>query len=138
MNGANHLMDGFSAFPFQIFSPDWAEGFDATKWAANSRGDTRIGHDVWIGRDATILPGVTVGNGAIIGSNAVVAKDVPAYAIVVGNPAKIVKMRFHTAEITRLQQIAWWHWPVEKITKHKDAIMGADMAQLEKASLDDD
>ncbi len=101
-------------------------------------GDTRIGHDVWIGRDATILPGVTVGNGAIIGSNAVVAKDVPAYAIVVGNPAKIVKMRFHTAEITRLQQIAWWHWPVEKITKHKDAIMGADMAQLEKASLDDD
>lgn len=138
MNGANHLMDGFSTFPFQIFSKDWAEGFDVNKWVENSKGDTHVGHDVWIGRDATIMPGVTIGNGAIIGSNSVVAKDVPAYAIVVGNPARIVKMRFGDDIIERLEQIAWWHWSAEKITKHKNAIMGADIAQLEKASLDDD
>lgn len=138
MNGANHLTDGFSTFPFQIFSNDWAEGVDQARWASNTKGDTKVGHDVWIGRDATIMPGVTVGNGAIIGSKAVVAKDVPAYAMVVGNPARVVKMRFTDDIISRLEQIAWWNWSVEKITKHKDAIMGAEIALLEKADKDDD
>ena len=56
-----------------------------------SKGDVIIGNDVWIGDKATILPGVTIGNGAIIAANAVVTKDVPAYTVVGGNPAKIIK-----------------------------------------------
>ena len=63
---------------------------------------TIIGHDVWIGSQAIILPGVTIGTGAVIGAGAVVAKDVPAYAVAVGNPARVVKYRFERDLIDRL------------------------------------
>jgi len=52
-----------------------------------------IGRDVWIGRGSCILPGITIGEGAVIGANSVVNKDVPAYAIAAGIPAKVIKMR---------------------------------------------
>ncbi|MBM6594496.1 CatB-related O-acetyltransferase [Microvirga pudoricolor] len=75
--------------------------------------DTVIGHDVWIGAGARLLPGVKVGNGAVIGAGAVVPKDVPDYAIVVGNPARIVRYRFADALVERLGQARWWEfdWP---------------------------
>lgn len=56
-----------------------------------SKGDVTIGNNVWIGDKATILPGVSIGDGAIIAANAVVTKDVPAYSIAVGNPARVIK-----------------------------------------------
>ncbi|WP_327196102.1 CatB-related O-acetyltransferase [Olsenella phocaeensis] len=64
--------------------------------------------DRWIGRQATIMPGVRIGDGAIIGARAVVAKDVPAYAVVVGNPAKVVKFRFEDETIEFLEALRWW------------------------------
>lgn len=79
-----------------------------------------IGNDVWIGMNACILPagGVKIGNGAIIGSGAVVTKDVPDYAIVVGNPGKILKYRFDEKIIKCLNDIKWWNWPEEIIKKN--------------------
>lgn len=74
-----------------------------------------IGNDVWIGCRAIILPGVTIGNGAIVGAGCVVSKDVPPYAVVVGNPMKIVRYRFEQEDIDSLEKIAWWNWPVEKL-----------------------
>ena len=74
-----------------------------------------IGNDVWIGSHATILAGYRIGNGAVIGANAVVAKDVPPYAIAVGNPARVVKYRFKPETIRKLQAIRWWNWDLEKI-----------------------
>ncbi len=74
-----------------------------------------IGHDVWIGHGAVIMPGVTIGNGAIIGSNAVVTKDVPAFAIVAGVSAKVLKYRFPKQIIQAIEQIAWWNWSHETI-----------------------
>lgn len=56
-----------------------------------SRGPIKIGHNVWIGDKATILPNVTIGDGAVIAANAVVTKNVPAYAVAAGNPARIIK-----------------------------------------------
>lgn len=74
------------------------------------KGQVLIENDVWIGHGATIMGGVTIHNGAVIGAEAVVTKDVPPYAIVAGNPARIVKYRFEQDEIRRMLDIAWWHW----------------------------
>ena len=133
MNGANHPVEGFSTYPFNIFGEGWEEGFDPDSWPRASKGDTVIGHDVWIGAEAMILPGVTIGHGAIIGSRAVVAGDVPPYAVAAGNPARTVRLRYDEATIARLLAIAWWDWPVERITRNLDAIRGADIDRLENA-----
>ena len=76
---------------------------------------TIIGNDVWIGRCATVIGGVKIGSGAIIGSNSVVAKDIPPYAIAVGNPARIVKYRFNEEQIKKFMAIKWWNWDIDKI-----------------------
>ncbi len=76
---------------------------------------TTIGHDTWIGHGAIIKPGITLGNGCVVGSGAVVTKDVEPYAIVVGNPAKVLKYRFTPKQIKSLEAIQWWDWPSEKI-----------------------
>jgi len=70
--------------------------------------DTIIGNDVWIGCNSTILRGVNIGDGAVIGANTIVTKDVPSYAVVVGNPGRILKYRFDEDTISRLLKIQWW------------------------------
>lgn len=84
-----------------------------------------IGHDVWIGHGAVILPGVAIGNGAVVGANAVVSADVPAFQIVAGVPARILKPRFAPQVAARVEALAWWDWPPERL---HDAI--ADMQTL--------
>ncbi|MDY7079961.1 MAG: DapH/DapD/GlmU-related protein [Chloroflexota bacterium] len=69
-----------------------------------------VGHDVWIGTGAIILPGVHVGSGAVVGAGAVVTKDVAAYEVVVGVPAKPIRKRFPDETIEKLEQTAWWDW----------------------------
>ncbi len=69
-----------------------------------------IGNDVWIGHNASIMPGVRIGNGAVVGTGAIVTKDVEPYAIVVGNPARTIKMRFSYDIIEKLEKCAWWDW----------------------------
>ena len=134
MNGANHAMAGFSTYPFDIFGAGWEEGFDPATWEAELRGDTTVGHDVWIGTDALILPGARIGSGAIIGARAVVAGEVPPYAIAIGNPARVLRLRFAPETIARLMALAWWDWPLPRITRHLAAIRGADLAALERAA----
>ena len=76
-----------------------------------------IGNDVWIGRRVMIKRGVKIGNGAVVGAGAIVTKDVPDYAVVAGNPAKIIKYRFNDNLIERLKLIKWWNLPVEELIK---------------------
>ncbi len=130
MNGANHLMDRLSTYPFEIFGQGWED--ETVDYAKGSRGDIVIGNDVWIGTGATIMPGVKIGDGAVIGAKAVVAKDIPAFAVAAGNPAEIRKYRFPAETIDRLVAIAWWNWPVEKITRNLPAIRTGDIASLER------
>lgn len=136
MNGANHALDGFSTYPFNIFGKGWERGFDPAIYTAGLRGDTVIGNDVWIGARATLLPGVSVGDGAIIGTEAVVGSDVPPYGVVVGNPGRVLRLRFDETTIAALLSVGWWNWPVEKVTQHLAAIRGADIAALQAAAQD--
>lgn len=74
-----------------------------------------IGHDVWIGHGAVVMPGVSIGNGAVVGANAVVTRDVAPYEIVAGAPARRLRMRFPEAVRDRVQRLAWWDWPAERL-----------------------
>jgi len=132
MNGANHKMDGFSTYPFYIFGNGWEE-HTPDQGDMPSKGNTVIGNDVWIGYEALIMPGVTIGDGAIIASRSVVAADVPPYAIVGGNPARVIKSRYSEETVDSLLDIAWWDWEVERISRNLSAIMGADLETLRAA-----
>ncbi len=133
MNGANHKLSGFSTYPFQIFGNGWEAVTPALDELPN-KGDTRIGHDVWIGYDSLIMPGVQIGHGAIVSSRSVVIRDVAPYTVVGGNPAQPLKQRFSDEVIARLLQIAWWDWPVEKISRNLAAITAADLEALERCA----
>lgn len=112
--GGNHRTDWVSTFPF---AEKWA-GVPRPVGHPATRGDVLIGHDVWIGADALILSGVTVGDGAVIGARAVVSRDVPAYAVAAGNPARVVRHRFDEATIARLLAVQWWHWDEARLRVH--------------------
>ena len=128
MNGANHLSNAISAYPFAIFGKDWKHAMDGKDYPM--KGNTVVGNDVWIGYKATIMPGVQIGDGAIIASNATVVKDVEPYSVVRGNPAKLIRKRFSDEEITKLLQLQWWDWPIEKITENIDKLTSENILDL--------
>jgi virginiamycin A acetyltransferase len=132
MNGANHKMSGISTYPFQIFGNGW-ENVQPASGELPYKGDTVIGNDVWIGYDALIMPGVKVGNGAIIASRSVLTADVPAYAVVGGNPAKPVRTRFAPDVVAKLEALAWWDWPIDVITRRLPLIVRGDVDALAAA-----
>ena len=112
---ANDVKIGGAMHPIQwaSTSPVFYKGRDsvAMKFSEYDRpkdNRTFIGNDVWIGSGAFIKQGVTIGDGAVIGMGAVVTKDVPPYAIVGGNPAKLIRMRFDDTIIKRMIQSEWW------------------------------
>ena len=133
MNGANHQMNGISTYPFFIFGNGWENARPAAH-DLPYKGDTVIGNDVWIGYDALIQPGVTIGDGAIIAARSVVVADVPPYAIVGGNPARVIRERFDAASVRQLLALAWWDRPVEWISAHLDLIRAGDVGALETAA----
>lgn len=128
MNGANHLSESISAYPFAIFGKDWANAMEEKSYPV--KGDTAVGNDVWIGYGATIMPGVTIGDGAIIATKSVVTKDVAPYSIVGGNPAKEIRKRFSKDKIEQLLAMRWWDWPIEQITAQVHHLTGTDIEHL--------
>lgn len=130
MPGGNHPMAGPSTYPFAMFGGAWAEQTLETFLSLEQPGDTTVGNDVWIGREATIMPGVTIGDGAVVGAHSVVTKDVEPYAVVAGNPARHLRVRFDPDDVARLLAVRWWDWPVEAITEHAATIMAGTPAQL--------
>lgn len=134
MNGGNHAMTGAGTFPFNMFGGDWTTATAGVFESLPSRGDTVVGNNVWLGLNAIVLPGVNIGHGAVVGAAAVVTRDVPPFAVIAGNPARVVRKRFSDPEIERLLELAWWDWPVEKITKYARTILTGGVAELEKAA----
>lgn len=130
MNGGNHPTTWLTTYPFPVFGHGWEAALPPA-WP--TKGDTVVGNDVWLGYSALVMPGVAIGNGAIIATAAVVTKDVPAYAIVGGNPATVLRYRFDPDTIARLEALRWWDWDAAKITRNVKAICGADVVALERA-----
>ncbi|WP_025822250.1 type B chloramphenicol O-acetyltransferase [Shewanella marina] len=116
-----------SSFPFFYQdNPNFTDAKDGFERA----GDTVIGDDVWIGSEAMLMSGINVGTGAVIASRAMVTKDVPPYAIIGGNPAKIIRYRFTESQIARLLEMQWCHWPDEQVKAAMALICSADIEGL--------
>ncbi len=128
MNGANHLHESLSAYPFAIFGEDWAGAMDGKSYPV--KGDTIVGNDVWLGYGATVMPGITIGDGAIVAAMSVVTTDVAPYTIVGGNPARVIRARFDESTTARLLELRWWDWPIERITAHVNELTGTAVALL--------
>jgi virginiamycin A acetyltransferase len=132
MNGANHLLDAVSSYPFSIFGNGWEEAMGGKIFPF--KGDTVVGNDVWLGFNSVIMPGVHIGDGAVIASCSVVTKDVEPYSIVGGNPAREIRKRFPDAHIQALLELKWWDWPPEKITRNLQLLTSNDVDALLKAT----
>jgi chloramphenicol O-acetyltransferase type B len=109
--GGEHRVDWVSTYPFSAIRREFSD----IKGHPRTRGNVVIGNDVWFGREAMVMSGVTIGDGAVIGARALVTKDVPAYAIVAGSPATLVRFRFPPEIVERLLAIAWWNWDAKRV-----------------------
>lgn len=104
--GGEHQIYWMTTYPFNCL----LKSFSSIDGHPTTKGDILIGNDVWIMGGSKIISGVTIGNGVIVRANSVVTEDVPDYAIVEGNPAKIVDYRFDPITISKLQKMKWWNW----------------------------
>lgn len=129
MNGANHRINSITTYPFNIMGNGWEKSAPSLT-DLKLKGDTIVGNDVWIGQNVTVLPAVHIGDGAIIGANSVVAKDIPPYSVVVGNPCEVKRKRFDEDLIEYLLQIKWWDWNSEKIFKNMEALCSGDLTKI--------
>jgi hypothetical protein len=119
INPGNHPMHRASQAHFtyraSAYFPGESDEAEFFEWRRSHR--VHIGHDVWIGHGANVLPGRSVGTGAVVAAGAIVTKDVPAYTIVAGNPARVVKRRFSETVTNRLAALAWWDWDHESLRR---------------------
>lgn len=129
MLGGNHHSEWVTTYPFDADPEAWPTS-PIAKVVPETKGDIVVGSDVWIGTSAFILSGVTIGHGAIIAARSVVTKDVPPYAIVGGNPAKLIRYRFPPEVIERLMSIQWWTWSEDRIAAALPALLSPDHQAL--------
>jgi hypothetical protein len=124
MPGGNHRTDTVTTYPLRrrLGLPGVEES--GQPW---TKGDVRIGSDVWIGRGAKILGGVEIGHGAVIAAWSIVTSDVPPYTVVAGVPARPLRTRFSEPVIEALLRIRWWDWTVEQVTERADDLTSTDL-----------
>jgi acetyltransferase-like isoleucine patch superfamily enzyme len=112
---ANNVVIGGARHPIEwaSTSPVFYQGRDSVRQKFSQHplplpACVEVAHDVWIGRSAIVISGVRIGTGAVVGAGAVVTRDVPPYAVVVGNPARVIKLRFDDETVARLLESKWW------------------------------
>jgi len=131
--GAKFMMCGTQGHNYKWIAVHPLHGFDDSFFPGHQwKGNTIIGNDVWIGAEALIMPGVQIADGAVIASRAVVTKNVGAYEIWGGNPARLIKKRFENEDIAKLLQIKWWDWNLETLKRNLQYLRSADVATLWK------
>jgi acetyltransferase-like isoleucine patch superfamily enzyme len=120
-----HPMNFLSTHPL-FYNPSYIKDISSftTKPLFDSHKQVNIGSDVWIGANCYIKDGLTIADGAAIGAGSVVTKDIPAYCIVGGAPARVIKKRFDDEIIENLLALKWWNWEFGKILACKDFFQG--------------
>ena len=132
MGPANHRITSVTAYPFNVFGGAWTENTPPHMDQLPRKGDTVLGNDVWIGRESVIMPGVKIGDGAIIAAYSVVVKDVPAYTVYGGNPAKFIKNRFDDELKDLLLRWKWWDLPPEELVDVLPLLCDEDLEKVKR------
>lgn len=117
IGGGEHPIDWVSTSP-SFYSDNSSLNAQFASSSYSSGENVSIGNDVWIGESCFIRSGVSIGNGVIVGAHSVVTKDIPDYAVVAGNPAKIIKFRFDSEIISELLKIKWWDFDDLELKKY--------------------
>jgi acetyltransferase-like isoleucine patch superfamily enzyme len=118
----SHMMNWVTTYPFQ---PMW--GMDVPLHDLPLYAPITIGNDVWIASNVKIKQGVSIGDGAVLATESFITKDVPPYAVVGGNPAKIIKYRFTEEQRKELLRIRWWDWEDEEIKEVVPLLLSDDI-----------
>jgi len=126
--GGEHRADFVSTYRFPAYPPFKESHGHLSEDTSISKGAVVVGNDVWLGHQCLVLSGVTIGDGAIVGAGSVVRHDIPPYAVVAGNPARVAGFRFPPEQIEALLELRWWDWPLERISSHVGGLMSDDVA----------
>lgn len=132
MGPANHRISSVTTYPFHVFGGLWQERTPPHMDQLPRKGDTVIGNDVWIGRESVVMPGVHIGDGAVIAACSVVTRDVPAYGVAGGNPARLLKMRFDGELIALLLAFRWWDLPPEELAEILPLLCDPDLEAVRR------
>lgn len=122
--GGGHHPEWVSMYGFRLRFGLPGAGEDGQPW---SRGPVHIGSDTWVGWRALIMSGVAIGDGAVVAAGSVVTRDVAPYAVVGGNPARLIRYRFDEPTVAALLRIRWWDWPRNRVLAHVDELNAPDV-----------
>lgn len=132
MGPANHRTSSVTTYPFHVFGGLWEERTPNHLSELPFKGDIVVGNDVWIGRKSVILPGVQIGDGSIVAAYSVVTRNFPAYSVVGGNPARLIKKRFQDGLIQLLLELKWWDLPPQELAEIFPLLCDPDLEKVER------
>ncbi|ARD86911.1 acetyltransferase [Rickettsia bellii] len=125
-----HNYNWIASYPLDSFDEDFDNYETVPPKAYKLKGDTVLGNDVWIGTESLIMSGIKIADGAIVGARSLVTKNIGAYEIWGGNPARLIKKRFSDEDIEKLLQIKWWDWSDDKIKQNLHLLRDSDVESL--------
>ena len=132
MGPANHRLSSVTAYPFNVMGGAWIENTPPHMSQLPHKGDTVLGNDVWIGRESVIMPGVKIGDGAIVAAYSVMTKDIPAYTVWGGNPARFIKNRFDEELTDLMLRFQWWNLEPDALVEVLPLLCDPDLEKVKR------
>jgi acetyltransferase-like isoleucine patch superfamily enzyme len=128
--GREHRADWVTTYPFSVLVKEGWTKARGIKGHPHTKGDVKIGHDVWLATNSTVLSGVSIGTGAVVAAHALVTKDVPPYSIVAGVPARVTRYRFEPEIVEKLLATKWWDRSAEDINELMPFLLSGDATKV--------